>query len=161
MDLTRQALHTNVKLFQILESFFELVTIFQNNSCVGFMQARWGMHLFWIARILVFLVVSCEFAFFLFCSSLVVKCVSVLQQVVEMCSARSPMGDQVWHNKLAESTLPLHLLKPCILHWQRDVRVFGAQQVTITIKIWSTKFSIARNALLSTRCIHVHTLILE
>ena len=28
--------------FKILESFFELDTIFENNSCVGFMQVRWG-----------------------------------------------------------------------------------------------------------------------
>ena len=27
--------------FQLLESFFELVTIFQNNSGVVFMQVRW------------------------------------------------------------------------------------------------------------------------
>ena len=43
MDLTRQALQTNVKFFfQISESFSELVTIFQNKSGIGFIQAMWG-----------------------------------------------------------------------------------------------------------------------
>ena len=41
--------------YQISEWFFELVIIFQNNSDVGFMQARWGRHLCWTTRILVLL----------------------------------------------------------------------------------------------------------
>ena len=39
MDLYCQALQTNEMLFQISELFFELTTIFKNNSGIGFMQA--------------------------------------------------------------------------------------------------------------------------
>ena len=46
IDSTRQALQTNRKLFFNSESFFELPTIFKNNGGVGFMQARWGRHLY-------------------------------------------------------------------------------------------------------------------
>ena len=43
MDSSQRALQTKGKLFfQISKSFFELVKNFQNNSGVGFMQARWG-----------------------------------------------------------------------------------------------------------------------
>ena len=43
MDLSPQALQTNGKFFfQTSESFFEFITIFQNNSGVGFMHTRWG-----------------------------------------------------------------------------------------------------------------------
>ena len=39
MDSYQQTLQTNDELF---ENFFELITIFQNNSGVGFMHARRG-----------------------------------------------------------------------------------------------------------------------
>ena len=43
MDSSLQALQTNVKfIFQISESYFELITIFKNNSGVGFMHAGCG-----------------------------------------------------------------------------------------------------------------------
>ena len=45
MDLNRQALQTNGNFFSNFGAFFELVAIFQNNSGIEFMQARWGRHL--------------------------------------------------------------------------------------------------------------------
>ena len=42
MDLTRQALQTNVKLFQISESFFELVAIFEIIVALGLCKRGGG-----------------------------------------------------------------------------------------------------------------------
>ena len=42
MDLSQRSLQTNRMLFFKFRIFFELVTIFQNNSGVGFMQTRGG-----------------------------------------------------------------------------------------------------------------------
>ena len=59
MDLSQRALQSNGKLFSNLGILFKLaisfVTIFQNNSGIRFMQARWGQgrHLCWTAHILV------------------------------------------------------------------------------------------------------------
>ena len=39
--------------FQISESFFDLTTLFLNNSGVVFRHARWGRHLCWSTRVLV------------------------------------------------------------------------------------------------------------
>ena len=42
MDLTQQALQTNVKLFSNFRIIFRISYKFWNNIGVGFMQARWG-----------------------------------------------------------------------------------------------------------------------
>ena len=45
MDSSRQALQCYESFFEISESFFELMTIFQNNSGIWFMQANLGRYL--------------------------------------------------------------------------------------------------------------------
>ena len=42
-----------LKLFQNFGIIFRISYIFLNNSCVVFMQARWGRHLCWTAHVLV------------------------------------------------------------------------------------------------------------